>query len=215
VIPGPRSALSAPGVGAMLLVMLGLSVGFGQLDTSMAATAGEVLGSTEKVGLLFLAIAGGSASGGLVFGSRSWSFDERHAVPALLWVFAVMLTAMAALMTLPAPPLWALFPLLVVTGGTIAPILIMQQSLLDHLAPAHRLNEAQAFLSAANTTGAAAGTAIAGVLIDYRGLDFSFGGAAAGAGAAALVALLSQSRWRRATEAKAAAQDGVAPAPVR
>jgi MFS family permease len=211
-IPGPRSAITATGVGAMLLVMLGLSIGFGQLDTSMAATAEELLGSTEKVGFLFLAIAGGSTAGGLVFGSRSWSFDERRAVPVLLVVFAVMLAVMAGLMTLAAPPLWALFPLLVVTGATIAPILIMQQALLDHLAPAHRLNEAQAFLSAANTTGAAAGTAIAGVLIDYRGLDFSFGGAAAGAAAAALVALLSQSRWRRASAAKAV--DAEEPAPV-
>lgn len=210
-VPGPRSAVTAAGVGAMLLAMLALSIGFGQLDTSMAATAGELLGSTEKVGLLFLAIAGGSTAGGLVFGSRTWSFDERQAVPVLLVVFTVMLVAIAALMTLPAPPLWALFPLLVLTGGTIAPILIMQQALLDHLAPAHRLNEAQAFLSAANTTGAAAGTAVAGVLIDYRGLDFSFGGAAAGAAAAALVALLSQSRWRRASAAKQTADDAVEP----
>lgn len=213
-VPGPRSAVTAAGVGAMLLVMLGLSIGFGQLDTSMAATAQELLGSTEKVGFLFLAIAGGSTAGGLVFGSRSWSFDELQAVAVLLVVFTVMLVAMAALMTLPTPPLWALFPLLVLTGGTIAPILIMQQALLDHLAPAHRLNEAQAFLSAANTTGAAAGTAIAGVLIDYRGLDFSFGGAAAGAAAAALVALLSQSRWRRASAASTTAADGVEPAVV-
>jgi hypothetical protein len=42
--------------------------------------------------------------------------------------------------------------LLFLTGLTIAPTLIMQLQLLDHLAPAHRLNEAQAFLSASNTT---------------------------------------------------------------
>ena len=51
----------------LLLVMLALSIGFGQLDTSLAATAGIVLGDTERVGLLFCAIAGGSAVGGLVF----------------------------------------------------------------------------------------------------------------------------------------------------
>jgi len=211
---GPRSAVTATGVAAMLLVMLALSVGFGQLDTSMAATAGTVLGSTERVGLLFLAIAGGSTLGGLVYGTRSWSFDERRAVPVLLGVFAVMLAAMAALMTLPRVPLGALFPLLVVTGAAIAPTLIMQQALLDHLAPVHRLNEAQAFLSAANTTGAAAGTAVAGVLIDYRGLGFSFGGAAVGVGLAVLVALLSQSQWRRASAVRSAADAAEAAEPA-
>ncbi|MFL6025881.1 MAG: MFS transporter [Friedmanniella sp.] len=198
-VPGPRSAVTATGVGALLLVMLALSVGFGQLDTSMAATAGLVLGDTDRVGLLFCAIAGGSAAGGLVFGTRSWPFDERRAVPTLLTIFALMLVAMAVLLTFPPVRLWMLFPLLVVTGATIAPTLIMQQALLDHLAPAHRLNEAQAFLSAANTTGAAAGTAIAGILIDVHGLGVSFAGAAVGAGLAAAVALGSQAHWRAAS----------------
>ncbi len=199
---GARTAVTAAGVGALLLVMLTMSIGFGQLDTSLAATAGLVLGSTERVGLLFLAIAGGSAVGGLVFGTRSWPFDERRAVPTLLAVFGMMLGVMAALLALPEVPLWVLFPVLVVTGATVAPTLIMQQSLLDHLAPAHRLNEAQAFLSAANTTGAAAGTAVAGVLIDFHGLGVSFGGAAAGAALAAVVALSAQGRWRTASAAR-------------
>ena len=198
----PRSAVTAPGVAGLLLVMLAMSIGFGQLDTSLAATAENVLGSTEQVGLLFLAIAGGSAVGGLAFGTRSWPFDERHAVPVLLGVFALMLGLMAMLLGLPQVPLWILFPALVMTGATVAPTLIMQQSLLDHLAPAHRLNEAQAFLSASNTTGAAAGTAVAGVLIDYYGLGVSFAGAAVGAALAAVVAVVSQTRWRAASEAK-------------
>ena len=197
---GRRSAVTAPGVAAVLAVMLALSVGFGQLDTSMAATAGERLGSTDRVGLLFAAIAGGSTIGGLAFGARQWRLDERRAVAVLLGLFAVFLIAMATLVSFPTSPLWLLFPLLFLTGCTIAPTLIMQQSLLDHLSPAHRLNEAQAFLSAATTTGGAAGTAIAGFLIDGWGLTASFGGAAAGAALAAGIALASQSHWRAAAE---------------
>lgn len=194
------SAVTATGVAALLGVMLSLSVGFGQLDTSLAATAGRLLGGTAHVGVLFAAIAGGSTVGGLVFGARHWGFDERHAVPVLLAGFAVLLGLMAALMTLPRTQLWMVFALLVITGATIAPTLIMQQNLLDHLAPASQLNEAQAFLSAANTTGAAAGTALAGLLIDYHGLDWSFGGAAVFAAAAATVAALSQAHWRAALD---------------
>ncbi len=197
---GRRTAITAPGVAAVLAVMLALSIGFGQLDTSMAATAGERLGGTDRVGLLFAAIAGGSTIGGLAFGSRRWPIDERRAVAVLLALFAAFLTAMAILVHFPDSPLWLMFPLLFLTGCTIAPTLIMQQSLLDHLAPAHRLNEAQAFLSAATTTGGAAGTAIAGFVIDGWGLTAAFAGAAAGAALAAGIALASQSHWRAATE---------------
>ena len=199
--PGHRSAITATGVGAVLLVMLAMSIAFGQLDTSMAATADQQLGGTQRVGILFAAIAGGSAVGGLVFGARGWPFEERQAVPVLLGLFALFLGLMAVLMGLSQLSLWVLLPVLFVTGVTIAPTLIMQQSLLDHLAPSHRLNEAQAFLSAANTTGAAAGTALAGILIDYHGLGWSFGGAAIGAGLAAVIAALSHNHWRAASVA--------------
>lgn len=198
----PRGPVAtASGVGALLLVMLALSVGFGQLDTSLAATAGLLLGGTSHVGLLFAAIAGGSTVGGLVYGAHSWQFDQRRAVPVLLALFAALLAVMALLMALGQPSLWLVLPLLFVTGGTIAPTLIMQQGLLDQLAPVQRLNEAQAFLSASNTTGAAAGTALAGLLIDYSGLGWSFAGAAVGGALAAGIAILSQSHWRRATTA--------------
>jgi MFS family permease len=193
-----RSALTVPGVGAVLLVMLALSVGFGQLDTSMAGVAGELLGGTERVGLLFAAIAGGSAVGGLAFGSRTWSFDERRGVAVFLGVFAVFLVAIAVLIALAGAPLGALLPLLFCTGLTIAPILIMQQALLDHLTPAYRLNEAQSLLSAFNMVGAAAGTALAGIMIDFQGVAMSFGSAAIAAGIAALIAVLSQQHWRTA-----------------
>lgn len=194
------TVITISGVGAVLFTMLALSVAFGQLDTSMAATAGELLGGTEKVGILFAAIAGGSAIGGLTFGARTWRFEERRAVPVLLGLFGVFLASMALLMSSGQVSLLLVLPLLFLTGLTIAPTLIMQQNLLDHLAPSHRLNEAQAFLSASNTTGAAAGTALAGVLIDFHGLAWSFGGAAIGAGLACLIAALSQGRWRAASQ---------------
>ncbi|WP_157677258.1 MFS transporter [Auraticoccus monumenti] len=201
------------GVATVLTVMLMLSIGFGQLDTSMAATAGQLLGSTDNVGVFFAAIAGGSTVGGLAYGAGTWKFQERHGVVVLLAAFSLLLGAMALLMRSPDPGLLLVLPLLFVTGITIAPTLIMQQSLVDHLAPSDRLNEAQAFLSAANTTGAAAGTALAGVLIDFHGLDWSYAGASAALALAVVVALLSQRRWRSAAQASArhdAAEDALA-----
>jgi predicted MFS family arabinose efflux permease len=99
---------------------------------------------------------------------------------------------LAGLLATGTSNLAVLLPVLFLTGLTIAPTLIMQQALLDQLVPPARLNEAQAFLSASNTAGAALGTAIAGVVIDVAGLSWSFGGAALGIAAAALVARLSR-----------------------
>jgi len=189
---GPRTALASTGVPLVLAVMLVMSIGFGQLDTSMAGTADLALGSTRRVGILFAAIAGGSTIGGLAYGSRSWSVSERRAVPWLLAVFGVLLGVLAVLLGTGTSSLVVLLPVLFLTGLTIAPALIMQQALLDQLVPPARLNEAQAFLSASNTAGAALGTAIAGVVIDMAGLSWSFGGAALGVGLAALVARLNR-----------------------
>ena len=191
---GTGKALASAGVVAVLTVMLLLSVGFGQLDTSMAATSDRALGGSEQVGILFAAIAGGSTVGGLAFGARSWSFDERRAIPVLLCLFGLFLALLAGLLSAGAVSLLILLPVLFLTGLTIAPTLIMQQGLLDHHAPAHRLNEAQAFLSASNTTGAAVGTAIAGIVIDMASLSWSFGGAALAALLAAGVAVPKQLR---------------------
>jgi MFS family permease len=192
-----RSAITVPGVAAVLTVMLALSIGFGQLDTSMAGTAGELLGGTDRVGILFTAIAGGSAIGGLVFGSRNWPLDERRALPLTTGMFAILLAAVAGLIALGHPKLYLLLPLLFCTGLTIAPSLIMQQGLLDQLTPSNRLNEAQSMLSSVNQVGAALGTALAGMLIDSRGLSWSFIGAACGVALCCIAAIASQGHWLR------------------
>lgn len=197
---GRKSAITAPGVFSVLAVMTVMSIGFGQLDTSMAATAGEVLGGTQRVGILFASIAGGSAIGGLLYGTRHWGGDERRRVSRFLGVFAFFLACMSVLMLTESRPLWVMLPLLFLTGLTIAPTLIMQQNLLDTLAPPNRVNEAQSFLTASNTSGAAAGTALAGILIDYHGLSWSFAGAAIAVAMAASIAFGSQRVWRAAIE---------------
>jgi MFS family permease len=195
---GPaRSAISAPGVLAVLGVNLVMSVGFGQCDTSLAATARQVLHDQSRLGILFAAIAGGSAIGGLWYGSRHWHGHEHRRLPISLGIFTVALVPLPILLV-DRPPLWALLPFLFLAGLSIAPSLIMQQNLLDGLSPPHRINEAQALLTAAGTSGAAAGTAIAGILIDAGGPRVSFGGAAIAIGLAATVALLSQRRWHGA-----------------
>jgi MFS family permease len=192
-----RSAITVPGVFNVLLVVLALSLGFGQLDTSLAGTAGEVLGSNDQLGILFTAIAGGSVVGGLVFGSRDWPFDQRRVLPVLTCAFALLLAAVAGLVGTGEPPLWLLLPLLFATGLTIAPSIIALQGMIDRLTPSSRMNEAQSMFSAINQVGAAVGTAVAGLLIDAHGLTWSFRGAAIAIAVCCLLSIVSQPLWTR------------------
>lgn len=163
---------------ARLVLILGvsglMSIGFGIIDTSLAATARQVLGHQGQLGLLFACIAGASVVGGLVYGSHSSHDREHRRLPFALGLFAVGLAPIPVLIGAGRPPLWSLLPLLFLAGLAIAPALIMMQSIVDHVAPPGRHNEAQAWLSTSTTTGGAAGTAAAGLLIDSLGVSASF-----------------------------------------
>jgi len=201
--PGHRSAspLRSRGVLAVLLVTAGLAVGFGLTDVSIAATAREELGSQARVGVLFAAIAGGSAIGGLWYGARMWRRPERTRFPVTLAGFGLGLAALALLIgDVDHPPLVAILPVMVVTGLCIAPGLIIAQNLVDHLAPRDRLSEAQSWLNTSFTAGAAGGTALAGLLVDLGGPSRSFLGASVAVALAALAALAVQPRWRTTDE---------------
>jgi len=207
--PSARS-LRVRGLLAVLAVGGAMAVAFGVVDTSLAATARDVLGVEGMLGVLFAAIAGGSTLGGLAYGATKGSAREPLRLPVLLGVFAVGLALAAVVVARDEPPLWALLPLLFVVGLTIAPNLIIQQNLVDHLAPAGRVSEAQAWLSTAVTTGAAAGIAVAGALIEAGGVPASF---AAGSGAlvlAVLVALAAQPAFRSGTGTGASASGDAA-----
>ncbi|WP_432498096.1 MFS transporter [Kineococcus gypseus] len=211
VPPAPASAAgaaartggAAPGVLrstaflVVLAVMAAMSVGFGLLDVSMAGMAEERFGSADELGVLFAAIAGGSAVGGLLYGGRTWRSTDRVRLVVTLAGFGALLVALAASAGGTAP-----LPLLLValfaTGLFISPNLIAAQHLVDDLAPARRMGEAQAWLSTAITAGAAVGNAVAGAVLEHRTAQQSLGVAAAAVLAAALVALLAQRRWRSA-----------------
>jgi MFS family permease len=198
---GHRSAspLRAPGMVALLLVMVAMAVGFGLTDVSIAATARETLADRSQVGLLFAAIASGSASGGLWYGSRAWQRPERVRLPVTLAGFAAGLLALAGLLAaLGRPPLPAVLVVLLLTGLCIAPTLIIGANLIDHLGPQDRLSEAQSWLNTAFTAGGAAGTAVAGVLVDAGGPTLSFLGAGLAVAGATALAALAQTGWRRA-----------------
>ncbi len=199
--PAARAPMRVPGVRVALLATLFVSTGFAHIDLSIAATARESLGDAGRVGLLFACIAGGSALGGLVYGSRSWRLAERLRLPLSLAVVTVGLGVLAVLLgglegRLRAPALPLLAALLFVSGVAIAPALIAVNNLVDALSPRTRLNEAQAWLSTSYTAGSAGGTAVAGLLIDLGGPGRGFVGACVLMLGAAVTALVAQPLWR-------------------
>ncbi len=192
---GRRSVLRSTGLAPALLVAVAVAVGFGLLDTSIAATARDVLHDEGRIGILFAAIAGGSVSGGLVYGTRHAGRREHGRLRGTLGVFAVGVGVVAVLAGLGDPPLGALLPLLFLAGLAISPSLIILANLVDRFAPVDRSNEAQAWSATATTTGVAAGTALAGQLIDGGGVGHSFAGAACAVALAGVLAAAAGRHW--------------------
>ncbi len=186
-------SVMAPGLPVVFFIMAAMSIGFGVIDTSLAAVAREILGNQNLLGVLFAAIAGASAIGGLLYGGKASHQHDDRRLAIFLGVFTLGLIPLPFLLASGAPPLWAVLPLLSLAGLSIAPSLIILQNLVDRLSPVGRNFEAQAWLSTSSTTGGAAGAAVAGLLIDTFGVPWSFVGAAA---AVLLSCLLAAQRLR-------------------
>ena len=169
-----------------------LSVAFGITDTALAATAREVLHDATRVGLLFTAIAGGSALGGIIYGTRHQSHEtERRALPGLLAAVTVGLLAVpVSLWAAAALPVVLL--LLLLTGLCIAPSLIIVMAQVDRVVPTGRTSEAQAWLATASLVGASAGTPVGGLVVDLLGVPAAYATAALAAGVACLLALYAR-----------------------
>lgn len=190
------SPLRAPGVTSALAVAVLIAIAFGLLDVSLAATANLLLHDTTRVGLLFLAVAGGSAVGGTWYGARQWRVPERIMVPFPVAGFSLGCLTVTLLLAAGARSLLVLMPVLFLIGLSIAPGLIMLTNLVDAYAPRDRLGEAQSWLTTAFTAGAAGGTALAGGLVDSGGPIRSFAVGAAAIGVAATIAVAAQRVWR-------------------
>jgi predicted MFS family arabinose efflux permease len=154
-----------------------------------------VLSNESLLGLLFMAIAGGSAIGGLVYGARRWPGNRSLQIVLLLALFTAGLSALPFVVSRDDVGLALLMPFLFVAGLSIAPTMIIQMHLVDALAGPRHASVGQALLSSAGTTGSAAGTAIGGVVIDAHGPSWGFGGAVIAAASALMVVAWARRRW--------------------
>jgi MFS family permease len=184
----PQRARKGSGIPAPALVTLApvyfcLGTMFAAIDLSTVDFAQEH-GHKPLAGFILGAYALGSAVGGLCYGSRTWRAPVHRR-------FALTLCTVAA----GTATFWALPELAVLTvvifcsGLAISPTFIAGFSLIEQQAPAERRTEGMAWLTSAISVGVAAGSAVAGHLIDTGGARSGYV-LAAGCGAAASAACL-------------------------
>jgi len=162
------SAIPARGLLTLAPVYFFMGAMFATIDLSTVDFAQEH-GHKPLAGFILGAFALGSAVGGLYYGSRSWSAPVHRR-------FAVTL----CLVTAGTATFWAMPSLIVLavvifcSGLSISPTLIAGFSLIDQQAPAGRRTEGMAWLTSAIAVGVAAGSAIAGQVVDAAGARWGY-----------------------------------------
>jgi predicted MFS family arabinose efflux permease len=155
-------------------------------------TFAQHFGHKGLSGFILGAYALGSATGGVVYGSRSWRSPLSHRFAITLGV------TVAGVATLWAQPdLLTLTCVMYLCGLTIAPTLTTGYSIVE--SQPGRLNEVSALLSAGLNIGVAAGSTVVGFVLDTHGPRAGYVLAACLGALALLISLTSLRVLRTAT----------------
>jgi MFS family permease len=195
VAPPTRRWPGLPAAGLVVLAPAALLLGgmFAAMDLSTVAFATQ-LHHRPAAGLVLGTFALGSAIGGLWYGSRQWRapLHRRLAITVTLAVTGVS-TFWAT------PGLIALACAGLLAGFWIAPTLIGCFAILERQAAPHRQTEAMSWFSSTMSLGLAAGSALAGHVIDVGHARWGFG-CAAGFGILAVLTCLAGLRKLRSDQ---------------
>ena len=175
---GFLGALGSPGVRTIIGYAALAGLAFGSVELAMPALA-EEHGGRELGGIALACFSAGSLVGGLLAGLRPARSDLRRFVGGAFVLSAAILTLQLAV----SIPTLCVFSF--VAGLPIAPTIGALYTLIDRSARAGTVAEAFAWFGTAISVGIAGGSAISGVLVDERGVRWSFalGAAIALAGA--------------------------------
>lgn len=176
--------LAGPGVRTLILAIAPSGLAFGTLSVAIPAIATH-RGAPATAGLLAAAFAAGSLLGGVWYGSRHW---RGAVVPRYLVLATLFAAGLAPLLILPSTPVMLI--LLLVAGAALAPLTACEYTLIDQVAPPGTATEAFTWLFASNMAGSAAGSAVAGAIIQSSGVRPALLVAVGGAALCAPIALL-------------------------
>jgi predicted MFS family arabinose efflux permease len=190
----PEQGAERPAGGALrsgairILVMIDLATGmtFGATEVGVTAAAKHLSSAAAAAPLLGL-WGVGSLIGGLIATRRGGSARTVEGLVALLAALAVLHGALLA----GVGNLVAIGVIITLAGATIAPVGASIYAFVDRTAPRGSATEAYSWLFTAGKTGAAAGMALAGVLVQSSGgaAAFALAGVAGAAGVVAAIAL--------------------------
>jgi MFS family permease len=153
-------ALRGPGVRVLVAVFLLCGLSIGAVEVVVPAAL-DGTGHRELTGVLLGVWGVGSMLAGLAIGRLGAAPDPPRRLALALGAWGV---AHAALGASGEPVLLGL--LLLVAGATIAPTLVSANGMLDNLAPTGTLTEAFTWTSTGIAVGIAAGSTLAGALVE-------------------------------------------------
>lgn len=152
----------------VLVPLFAAGIGFGIIDVAVPAFALEN-GGAASAGWLLALLPAGSALGGLAYGRRVW---PSPLVTHYRWLCLALAVGFAPLaLTAVGVPLW---PLLLIAGLAIAPTMVNGYLLADESTSDGGKTEAAAWVSTANNSGVAAGSALSGLLVAELPLTLIF-----------------------------------------
>jgi len=178
--------LAEPGFPALLVTILCYSMAFGLVEIGITGYASE-LGSPALAGLLLALMSVGSATGAVVYGSRTWHAPLRRQFAAMLFLMGAGVAVLAA-----TRDVWLFALLSVFAGIVMAPALIIQSMLVAKIASPQHSTEAFTWSSTGLLAGVSSGIAIGGLILETSPSPavFAASGAAAMMAAAIAVAVL-------------------------
>jgi len=153
-------ALRGPGVRVLVAVFVLCGLSIGAVEVVVPAAL-DGTGHRELTGVLLGAWGVGSMVAGLAMGRLGAASDPPRRLALALGAWGV---AHAALGASGEPVLLGL--LLLVAGATIAPTLVSANGMLDDLAPTGTITEAFTWTSTGIGLGIAAGSSLAGALVE-------------------------------------------------
>ncbi|POX59724.1 MFS transporter [Streptomyces sp. Ru62] len=188
---GGGSALRAPGLQVLVATFVATGAIFGAVDVVTVAFADE-RGHKGAASLVLALYAAGSCVAGVVFGLLRLS-----GAPERRWLLGVAAMAVSMIPLLLVGNLPLLAVALFVAGLSIAPTMITTMSLIEEHVPRAQLTEGMTWVSTGLAVGIAAGSSVAGWVIDAAGARAGYGVPAVSGAVAVAVGFLGYRRLRR------------------
>lgn len=177
-------ALGSPGMRTLMLAIVPTGISFGALEVAMPAFAVEHGEKAELAGILLSVMAVGSVLGGVWYGARQWSSPVVERFIVLHVVLAVGTLPLLVATSIPVMAVMA-----AIAGLALAPSAAAAYLLIDHVAPPGTTTEATTWMMTANVAGAAAGAALAGVVVEASNARWAIALACAGPVIGAIVSI--------------------------